>query len=524
MEDRRLADRFKHYMKVGALSAILLAQSVQAVQAAPLLEHVTRGPDSGPVAAHVVQAPASSVELVNPLERSATPGVVTDRGFDAMEMLNQWRAGGVGDQELYELTQVLVATQSPVLVSSEKAKESVWILSNRTSAIFSVEDQASAIDFLNGSSLFHLEQEGLVIPGAYDHQGPDLAVTSETTMEFWQSLGRLGTSQAPASAAGSQQSAVEFGEAIDALKSTMKDTGIHSLRVPAPMWTSSSHLKSVAGQLTDANLEMQKLTGWDGQVLGLKGNVDMTLASPGDSAAAWLNGHGRVEVIAGMGALVHEVLAHGVDFMVAQKAGHVPSAAGIPGFHGYQVPVMSMAIRDPAGALADGHSYLTKTWEDLDGVVTGTMEGWIDSLPSEYSQLVHGSHIEAPWERIAYSMEGFVVHKLGEDSILVDTTSSLHSITPSGQAAADLAPAWEQAFEALNESWWEKLPSVEFQQEFKAPAPTEMASHPDGLSSAPIQVEIPSMSSWRQARAAGSEASGPQVSVARSSALGSPGW
>lgn len=503
---RRLGERLKHMVKSGALSAVLLAQVVQIAQAGPLIEHMVQSPQSSPVATQAIQATevsSFSVEIVNPMESVDIPGLVSESGISGAAAITQWRDSGIGNVQVFQLTQLMIMGQSPTLVASEQAKQNALEIAKRTEGIFSVRSQEEAIEFLSENALGLLENEGLFIPGTELMNHQDL-IKDNTVIDYWRSYGTISQGDPPLLKASAHESATEFFESVEALKEVVAASGLNSLRVPLPMWTSPAQLKEVADKLSEANNDMQILTGWEGQVLGLKGNVDLTIGSPTEMAFVGVNPSGNVEVLANFELLLHEVLGHGPSLLIARQAGYTPGEEG-------GAPLFSRALMYQADNIPESHAHLAKSWSELKDGVSEAMDGWEAKLrdhPTVASGELSLEYFSTPWEQIAYSLEGVALEKLGPNSVLTSQGPTPRNFFPSQNESQAAEPVWEQAFDTLNQSWWSKMPEAhirvdqsavlaELAREEPAPAlPKEQVS--------PIQTEVtvPSMSTWRQSRAA----------------------
>lgn len=507
MGDRPLSDRFRELIRVGALSTILLVQAVQGVQASPLMEHVFKDHSQAPVAAQVVQAQDqaehAAVEFVNPLDRPGLEQISTDHGINGIDLIRDWRDAGVEPAQVLQLTQTLLVTQSPVFVRGNDAKEEALSLSEKTAGIFSVESQEQALEFLEGNSVQALASQGLVSPAATrtyvrDFKAPEF----EHSVRLWELASRVAQDDEAApywADESDQQTPARYQQSIELLKQSVQETGLNSLRVPMSMWSSSERLDTLSSDLVKANHELQQVTGWEGQVLGVKGHLNLMVGSPYGDGGVTHAGDGKFDGYAAMNVVDHEVF-HVIDGLASVHAGHAPDD---------RFPTL---MGEHAAHFHDGHDHHpAQVWSTLEKGVDANLGGWSENLHAQALTGERGvtpdvvEYATASHEKLAYSFESLVAVKLGEDSVLARHTNGERALPPSHESAAASAPMWEAAFNTLNETWWSKLPSVGQDQALTAAVADAPAAPIPGLadvstSDASFEVTIPSISSWRQAR------------------------
>lgn len=515
LADRPLADRFKSLVRTGTLSALLLIQAVQGVQAGPLVEHLVHDTPQRPVATQVAQAPEATmagIELVNPLEGRGLDHVVLDNGMSGLEVIRGWRDAGVEPAQILQLTQVLLVTQSPVLVRNEQDKRAVMGLSEQTAGLFSLQSQDDALAFLKENSLRQLETKGLIADGASIAYGHN-ADSFDQVMHLWDSSGKVGEMDSPAYRwVSDTQTAQDLKQSVEGLKQAVSETGLKSLRVPLPMWSSSQKLDMLSSNLVQANKELQQVTGWEGQVLGLKGNVNLMAGSPYGTAAANCDQDFGYTVYSGSSTWDHEVF-HIVDCMLAKDVGGT-SPDGTYTF-------MSQAI-EKNGLEASGQ--LGQAWAELEQALDANLGSWRDRLHSHAStgeQGITSEHVDyatSSHEKIAYAFEALAEMKLGrESSVISGHKEADRRFSPDKESAKQSLPAWEQAFSSLNEAWWSKLPSAD--TSFHQALTHASAAQPAAVLEAPtlpevsMEVSIPSMGQWRQSRnpPVAPQSTGPQL-------------
>jgi hypothetical protein len=493
LEERPLGQRFRRLVQTGLLSAILLTQALQGVSAGNLMFQGAEAPDSKPVAA-MVQAQAvnsSGMELINPLEHQSLAGVNLPNGINGMEVVQQWREGEVEPAQLLQLTEVLVMTQSPVIVRSQADKDQVLALAQRTQGLFQVRDQTQAEAFLAKHSITQLEQDGLLIAGSeLTNSQVYLDPQVEDTFQFWESFSTLRKGGTAADTwVDEAQTPAQFDQAVQSLKDAVATTGLNSLKVPLPMWTSSKHLTTVADQIRSADKELQAVTGWDGGVLGLKGNVNLTVGIPYDVALSGMGADGKVHLQTPTDIMGHEWL-HGVDYMLAKHVGYQPSD---------RVALLTEAVHDHG---SHAHGTLAQSWSALEKGVDVHMEAWQQRMAGHVKSdsqnyLESASYLTSSREKLAYTFDAMLASKLGTDAVLV-RNGDTGKYSPTREEAAQTQVVWTQTFQALEGTWWNALPDA------KPVAPavvTAAIEAPVPAPAATVEVSMPSLKSWRQARA-----------------------
>lgn len=198
VRNRPLFDQFKNMIKTGSLSALLLLQVVQGVQAGPLVEHITQLSDTKPVATQTKATTQHQIELVNPLAQHPL-SLNTDRGIEGIQIIQSWRESGIHPNQILKLSQVLVMTQSPVFVRNQEEKHNVLSLAKRTEGLFALSSQAEALEFLKSHNLLQLEMEGAIAEGAVGALTLDRPANFDDVVFFWDAFSEVGILEEPAS-------------------------------------------------------------------------------------------------------------------------------------------------------------------------------------------------------------------------------------------------------------------------------------------------------------------------------------
>lgn len=94
------------------------------------------------------------------------------------------------------------------------------------------------------------------------------------------------------------------------LEKTVQVTGVRSLRLPVAYWERPQTLYRAAMALQSANAELETITGWKGQVLGLNGRMELAIGEPAEDRRAdgvtMGDNSGRLQVTTEWLPLAHE--------------------------------------------------------------------------------------------------------------------------------------------------------------------------------------------------------------------------
>ena len=182
---------------------------------------------------------------------------LTPTGINPFKLYHQWDVGDVAPDQMIQLSEVLMLTQSPVFVRTEEGKRDALALAKRTESILAVSNQAQAEAFLAKNSVAQLQEEGLL------HQGSTIVnvreydqAQKEHAFQFWLAMGLLRDGGDLSRVWLDEDATPEAYQAsIEALKQTVQTTGLQSLRVPLPMWTTPQQLESLASELSKAEAD-----------------------------------------------------------------------------------------------------------------------------------------------------------------------------------------------------------------------------------------------------------------------------
>lgn len=329
-------------------------------------------------------------------------------------------------------------------------------MAKRTKGLFDVSSQQEALVFLQHNNIQVLERDKLLHSGASTANGFDGVATMEDVYELWKGFARVRQHHAPAPLLH-EGSINDTNMAIDLLKDSVEKTGLNMLRVPLPLWTSSDHLQEVAHTLVKANQDMQTITSWDGQVLGLKGHVNLFYGSPYNIAMASTTEDGFINIQAGSEMLAHEGL-HGIDFMMAMRSGYKGESD--------LDALMTDALIHSHNHPHIEHDVTAQIWNGLINDVNTHMSGWEQRVLQQadtmggVEELLIKEYALSPREKIAYALEGFASYKLGAQSTVTFHGDTHLSVTPNKEEAQQSAFIWENVFQDLKTSFWDTLPSA----------------------------------------------------------------
>lgn len=410
---------------VGLLASVLATGAV----AAPIAV-----PKSGEYNHH-------SVALFNPVSNI---GTTTDRtgATNGVQMIKKWKDMGVPAQQMMGLTEVLIVTQSPVLSADPSTLEDAKALSKHTYDIFTLQNLAQINDFLSKKSITRLEIEGWLAPGS-------TLVNSRRATEFsqvldvWEQYSQFTDSGVKAPLYNPDDETPEkMTQAVTALKIAIQDTGLNSLTVPLPMWSSSEHLNQVAFHLQQSNRELQSVTQWHGPVLGLKEKINLTITYGHDLSFASLANNGDVDIQASFSSLAHE-WEHALEYVLAQQIGYAPAK-------GPALLTRAIADRVP-------HP-IVQQWEQVGQTVDDTMRNsWYPKLKElSVRSPQNATYYANRHEHIAYTFESFVESQLPSHASLryLPTVDRSDRIGPTAQQAIPTTKMWKDVLKYLNQHWW----------------------------------------------------------------------
>lgn len=419
------------YRALGGVLATVLATAAGAHPA-----------QNAPVTPLVPEYNHHSVAVFNPVANVAT---TTDRtgAINGADMIKKWKDLKVPPAQLMALTEMLILTQSPVLSANPTTLQDAKYLSDHTHDIFQLNTLAQINEFLNKKSVVHLELEGWLYPGA-------TLVNSRRATEFsqvlnvWEQFSQFTPEGAKAPLYNpDDETPQKMAQAVTALKIAIQDSGLNSLTIPLPMWSSSEHLKQIAFHIQQSNREMQTITKWDGPVLGLKERVNLTITYAHDLSIATVENNGKIGIQSSFAALAHE-WEHALEYALAQDIGFKPTKG--PALLTYAA---SSNISHP----------LVQKWknvgENIDKAMANT---WYVSLQKKSAAFPENADYYAKkHEHMAYTFEAFAQGQLPSSASLryLPHVDRSVGIGPTYEQSLPTANTWNEVFGYLKNNWWD---------------------------------------------------------------------
>lgn len=416
------------YRALGGLLASLLASATTAAHDAP---------KSPPV----LQYNHHSIALFNPLAN--VTGVSDKTGaINGAEMIKKWKDLHVAPDKMMGLVEVLIFTQSPVISADPAVLEDAKALSAHTYDIFSLTSETQIINFLNTKSIAHLERDGWLAPGSTWVNSRRITEFSKV-LEMWEQFSQFTDSGVKAPLYNpDDESPQKMAQALASLKMAVHDTGLNSLKIPLPMWSSSEHLSEVAFHLQQANRELQTITKWDGAVLGLKEKVNLTVTYAHDLSFASVADSGDIDIQASFSSLAHE-WEHALEYALAQQVGYKPPKG----------PALLTQ------AVSDGITHpLVHQWKMVGDHVDKAMHNtWYLTLQEKSKKFPQNAWYYANrHEHMAYTFEAFAQGQLPATASLryLPQADRSEGIGPTAQQALETSAAWHNVFSYLKQTWW----------------------------------------------------------------------
>lgn len=435
--ERPFGKKLRSLAQKGVLSVLLLLQLGQAGLAnthmgAPDL------PSPGKETAALIQsaqdqAPAQAgVQFVNPIAEHHAQ-VVRDNGIDAFNVMQEWRNTDMEVATIASLSDLLVLTQSPTFTSNPDTLARSQALAERTAGIFEIANEAQAQEFLSQHSAKQLVEAGLL---SRDRMAVTVGTIPATDMDqvfqTWEGFSRLAPSDEAAPLFTDfhdvQPTKAQLDAAIENISNAVAETGLNSLHIPLPMWTSPDRLNEVADLLINANNELKQVTSWDGPVLGLNGRVNLGLGLPYNVAAAGPDVDGTLST-----QLDKEMIGHEHLHLVWQAMEQDPS--------------MAPHVEQFRATIADRLAQAMPSWDARINQVVEHKHGSGDYLSS--SEYMNNSH-----ERVSYAFSGYLNAKLGEGSALYMPYAKDTWRPASVDEAASTEAIWNDMFATLGNNWW----------------------------------------------------------------------
>lgn len=429
----------RHRALAGLLASVVaVAAGVSPATAAPSNEPVSHNQISNKT---TIEYNHQSVALFNPLANIAATSDRTG-ATNAVEMIKKWKDLRVPPQQMMALVEVLILTQSPILSANPETLEDAKSLSRHTYDIFSVETLAQINAFLDQKSIARLEIDGWLAPGATLVNSRNANEFSQV-LEVWEQYSQFTDSGAKAPLYNpDDETPQKMAQAVNALKIAIQDTGLNSLTVPLPMWSSSEHLTQIAFHLQQSNRELQSVTQWSGPVLGLKEKVNLTITWGRDLSIASQTAKGEIDIQSSFSSFAHE-WEHALEYILAQEIQYKP-------------------VKGPAlitRAIADNIAHpVVQKWEYVGQTIDTTMANtWYPKLQElSLRSPSNAAYYSNRHEHVAYTFESFVEGRLPATASLryIPQADRSGRIGPTAEQAAPTAPMWSDVLEYLNQYWW----------------------------------------------------------------------
>ncbi len=433
-------------LRYRALGGLLASVVSIAAGASPALD----APKKSPVFS---QYNHHSIAFFNPLANVANTSDKTG-AINGAEMIKKWKDLRIAPEQMMSLVEVLVLTQSPVISANPAVLDDAKALSAHTYDIFSLTNEKQILNFLNTKSIAHLERDGWLAPGSTLVNSRRITEFSQV-LEAWEQFSQFTDSGVKAPLYNpDDESPQKMAQALASLKMAVHDTGLNSLKIPLPMWSSSEHLNEVAFHLQQSNRELQSVTRWSGAVLGLKEKVNLTVTYAHDLSFASVSDNGDVDIQASFSSLAHE-WEHALEYVLAQQVGYKPTKGPA---------LLTRAVSD------DFVHPLVQQWktvgEHIDTVMSNTWYATLQEKSKKFPQ--NAAYYANRHEHMAYTFEAFAQGQLPKNASLryLPQADRSQGIGPTEQQALATSEAWNGVFSYLNQTWWD--PAVSADSQFKS--------------------------------------------------------
>lgn len=421
-------------LRYRALGGTLAALMATAVGASPV--------EMAPVAPNAPEYNHHSVALFNPLANTISASDRTG-AINGAEMMKRWKDLRVPAAQIMALTEVLILTQSPILSANPATLQDAKNLSAHTYEIFELNTLAQINVFLSTKSVVALEQEGWLAPGSTLVNSRRVTDFSQV-LNVWEQFSQFTPEGARAPLYNSDdETSQKMAQAVASLKIAIQDSGLNSLTVPLPMWSSSDHLQQIAFHVQQSNREMQTITKWDGPVLGLKERVNLTITYAHDLSMTSVVNNGNIDIQSSFASLAHE-WEHALEYVLAQDVGFKPS----------QGPALLIYA-----AGNNNHHPFVEQWENVGKNIDKIMaDSWYLTLQEKSVTFPKNAwYYSKKHEHMAYTFEAFAQGQLPANASLrylphVDRSSG---IGPTYEQTVPTTKTWNAAFKYLKDYWWD---------------------------------------------------------------------
>lgn len=403
-----------------------------------------------PVAQNII--PAQFAPTV--FERKLSEGALDWAKGGAVQvesLLNQWETNGVTPTQAIELLNVLILTQSPMVVTTQQSLDIAVSQSNAAQSVLEIKTARNAEFFLRSHDTAGLTDRNVLAQAQIFALPLIQEADWRTVRAHWNRFAseRQGEVSAPNPTQGE-----DFATARQHLVAAVQTAGVSGLRVPLPMWNSPQRIEVLAQRIEQANTQLQQLTGWSGKVLGVNNTLEISIMKPGDNCVTYQTPQGQIAISSSWEDLAHEWL-HGMQAAVAQQQTGKEGLTKTFDISGEQqthlqntwAPVLTH-LNDP-----------TSVWQkNLNKYLNGDASikpahnvQWDDLRAAR-------AYYTSPSETMAYAWGSYVQSQLPATSVLAPQSLEHNTadgvIAPTPQQAATQKNLWVSAFASLN-SWWE---------------------------------------------------------------------
>lgn len=284
--------------------------------------------------------PEMPVPAINFLELGQAPGA----DFSAVYLMDTLRRADVSPQETEVLLDFLVEATSPM---QEKLM------------MFVKEDLTNIAD----ADAFLWQQFSAAEVATLKAAAKDPSFAVETVPVPARNKARWDNLMARAALQGNASVAdVSMEDAQKALEDAVRDTGLRSFTPSLWQMRSASSMLLVAERLQTANQEISKVAGWNGEVIGLGGRVELSMGpvlEARDDAQAMVRADqsGRLQMLSNWQSFGHEWF-HAYDFYVAREVMKRPNTSTMTDniylLRGVHSPEIKKAFGDLNEGLDDG--------------------------------------------------------------------------------------------------------------------------------------------------------------------------
>jgi hypothetical protein len=419
--------------------------------------------------------------------KNAESWLSRDGSVNIRNLLALWREGDITPEQAGGLIDVLMFTQSPVITRTEDGDDMAGVLANRTKTIFDLRSKSDAAEFLEQNSIKRMVQDGL-LDGGFLFMTQERKTKNWTeALKRWQHYGRQRLNDKDGETV---INAKELAIAKEKLLAATDVAGLSSLRVPFVIWEDPAELERLATNLTEANYELQNVTGWKGGVLGLNGRVNLQIGIPGSVSFTAPTGGGAVTMTAAFDDVGHE-FAHALDYALRTTAIEPGDSGalfttqvnggdadkdnndGVIGRQwislqkGLRRPEIDKNIRKREIKLIRGRSGAYGALSDVDANEAAKLamnsSPWLSALYERSKELAHsksaygqslGRYLLSPHEILGYSLGAYVHEETKGGDVLQDAEAVNGLRGPDIFEARAGRAQWRATFALIGARWW----------------------------------------------------------------------